>query len=110
MNWKGWNEWQSLPNFAKCDNLARRRAAMATMNISLTEKLKSFVDEKVESGDYSNASEYMRELIRKEQQRANTIAEIQVLLDEGEASGYAPYDRREIETRLDLNRAKKNAA
>lgn len=83
---------------------------MATMNISLTDKLKNFVEEKVESGDYSNASEYVRELIRKEQDRAKAIAEIQVLLDEGEASGYVPYDRTEIESRLGLNKAKKNAA
>jgi antitoxin ParD1/3/4 len=83
---------------------------MATMNISLTEKLKSFVDSKVESGDYNNASEYVRELIRKEQERAKAIAEIQVLLDEGEASGFVPYDRDEIETRLGLKKAKKHAA
>jgi antitoxin ParD1/3/4 len=83
---------------------------MATMNISLTEKLKNFVEVKVESGDYSNASEYVRELIRKEQDRAKAIAEIQILLDEGEASGYVPYDRDEIEARLGLNKPKKHAA
>jgi antitoxin ParD1/3/4 len=82
---------------------------MATMNISLTEKLKSFVDSKVESGDYNNASEYVRELIRKEQERAKTIAEIQVLLDEGEASGYVPFDPDEFRKELSM-RAEKNAA
>ncbi len=82
---------------------------MATMNISLTDKLKNFVEEKVESGDYSNASEYVRELIRKEQDRAKTIAEIQVLLDEGEASGYVPFDPDEFRKELSL-RSAKNAA
>jgi antitoxin ParD1/3/4 len=82
---------------------------MATMNISLTEKLKSFIESQVESGDYNNASEYVRELIRKEQERAKAIAEIQVLLDEGEASGFVPFDPDEFRKELSM-RAAKNAA
>lgn len=34
------------------------------MNVSLTPKLKAFVDAKVSSGDYGNASEVMREALR----------------------------------------------
>lgn len=41
---------------------------MTTMNISLPEELKSFVDEQV-AGRYSTSSEYIRELIRDEQDR-----------------------------------------
>jgi antitoxin ParD1/3/4 len=40
---------------------------MSTMNISLPESLKSFVDEQVEGGGYGTISEYVRDLIRKEQ-------------------------------------------
>ena len=82
---------------------------MATMNISLTDKLKSFVESNVESGNYSNASEYVRDLIRKEQERTNAIAEIQKLIDEGEASGYVPFDPDEFRKEL-AQRATKNAA
>ena len=39
------------------------------MNISLPETLKSFVDEQVNQGGYSTSSEYVRELIRKDQDR-----------------------------------------
>jgi len=42
---------------------------MSTMNVSLPEALKAFVDQQVESGGYSTSSEYVRELIRKEQDR-----------------------------------------
>ena len=42
---------------------------MSTMNISLPDKLKSFVDEQVNQGRYGTSSEYMRELIRKDQDR-----------------------------------------
>jgi antitoxin ParD1/3/4 len=40
---------------------------MSTMNISLPEALKRYVDERVASGDYGTSSEYVRELIRKDQ-------------------------------------------
>ena len=40
---------------------------METMNIALPENLKSFVQQQVEMGGYSSVSEYVRELIRKDQ-------------------------------------------
>lgn len=42
---------------------------MSTMNISLPDNLKSFVDEQVSQRGYGTSSEYVRELIRKEQDR-----------------------------------------
>ena len=54
---------------------------MATMNISLPEELKSFVDEQV-AGRYSTSSEYVRELIRREQDKKT----LRDLLLEGAAS------------------------
>jgi len=39
------------------------------MNISLPDTLKSFVDSQVSEGDYGSSSEYMRDLLRKEQDR-----------------------------------------
>jgi antitoxin ParD1/3/4 len=42
---------------------------MSTMNISLPEQLKAFVDEQVTGGGYSTSSEYVRELIRRERDR-----------------------------------------
>jgi len=36
-----------------------------TMNISLSETLRDFVEEAVNAGGYSSVSEYMRELVRK---------------------------------------------
>ena len=42
---------------------------MSTMNISLPERLKSFVDQQVSARGYSSSSEYVRELIRKDQDR-----------------------------------------
>ena len=42
---------------------------MTTMNISLPEKMKEFVDGRVEAGHYGTASEYVRDLIRKDSER-----------------------------------------
>lgn len=42
---------------------------MSTMNISLPDSLKSFVDEQVSQRGYGTSSEYVRELIRKDQDR-----------------------------------------
>jgi antitoxin ParD1/3/4 len=42
---------------------------MSTMNISLPDALKSFVDEQVRQRGYGTSSEYVRELIRKDQDR-----------------------------------------
>lgn len=42
---------------------------MSAMNISLPDALKSFVDEQVSQGCYGTSSEYVRELIRRDQDR-----------------------------------------
>lgn len=42
---------------------------MSTMNISLPEAMRSFIDEQFETKGCSTSSEYMRDLIRREQDR-----------------------------------------
>ena len=56
---------------------------MTTMNISLPESLKAFIDEQVAAQGYGSSSEYVRELIRKERDRQR----LRALLLEGPASG-----------------------
>jgi len=59
---------QGQPEFAKiCQQ--RYHSLMTTMNISLPDSLKDFVDEQVNQRGYGTSSEYVRELIRKEQDR-----------------------------------------
>lgn len=59
---------------------------MATMNISLTDPLKQFVDEEVSQGGYSSTSDYVRDLIRQRQrQKAEEL--LRRLIAEGQASG-----------------------
>lgn len=39
------------------------------MNVSLPDQLRAFVDEQVDEGRYGSTSEYVRELIRRDQDR-----------------------------------------
>ena len=67
------------------------------MNISLPETLKSFAEQQGSSGRYSNVSDYMRDLIRRDQARKQAITEIQDALDEGLASGPSePFDMQDF--------------
>ena len=59
------------------------------MNISLPDSLKSFIDEQVSQRGYGTSSEYIRELIRKDQDQLK----LRGLLLEGAASApSAPVD------------------
>jgi antitoxin ParD1/3/4 len=40
---------------------------MATMNVSLPATMKAWVEDQVKSGQYSNASDYVRDPIRRDQ-------------------------------------------
>jgi antitoxin ParD1/3/4 len=62
---------------------------MATMNVSLPDPMKDWVEAQARTGRYSNASDYVRDLIRRDQERLRAVSEIQRLVDEGLASGVA---------------------
>jgi len=55
---------------------------MLTINISLPDHLKEFVDNQVESGGYSSVSDYVRDLIRIDEKR-KTQEKLEALLMEG---------------------------
>lgn len=62
---------------------------MSTMNISLPDSLKSFVDEQVAGRGYGTSSEYVRDLIRKDQERTRLRS---LLLDGAASAAAAPAD------------------
>ncbi|MWV23053.1 type II toxin-antitoxin system ParD family antitoxin [Methylobacterium sp. 2A] len=69
---------------------------MATMNVSLPDPLKDWVEAQAGTGRYANASDYVRDLIRRDQDRLNKIAELQRLVDQGLASGISSRTPDEI--------------
>lgn len=60
---------------------------MATMNISLPDPMKTWVEEQVNTGQYSNASDYMRDLIRRDQTAQRDREALIQALVAGENSG-----------------------
>lgn len=60
---------------------------MASMNVSLPDPLKAWVEAQAKTGRYANASDYVRDLIRRDQDRTNRIDALQKLITEGIESG-----------------------
>ena len=59
---------------------------MATMNVSLPAPMKDWVENQTQSGRYSNSSDYVRDLIRRDQERDAKINYIQQLVTEARTS------------------------
>ena len=60
---------------------------MATMNVSLPDPMKEWVESQIEGGHYSNASDYIRDLIRRDQEYQDKHEALIKALIAGEKSG-----------------------
>ncbi len=69
---------------------------MATMNVSLPDPMKEWVEAQARTGRYANASDYVRDLIRRDQQRIDKIAAMQLFVDEGLASDVGSRSKDEL--------------
>lgn len=80
-----------MTNIAKSDILGRfsrnKVNSVTTMNVSLPEEMKRWVEDQGKTGRFGNSSDYVRDLIRRDQQRQAKIAHLQRLIDEGIHSG-----------------------
>lgn len=77
---------------------------MASMNVSLPDPMRDWVEQQTKSGRYDNASEYVRDLIRHDQDKAEKIANMQRLIDEAMTSGISSATLEDV-----WNEAKKRA-
>jgi len=85
---------------------------MQTMNISLPEAMQQFVEEQVIAGDYRDASEYIRDLVRADQKRQAKAQLEQVLLsaiDSGDAMELTPEMIEDVRDRLHARGAERRA-
>lgn len=84
-----------MTNFAKMwyPSDMKEDIALATMNVSLPDPMKSWVEDQAGTGAFANASDYVRHLIRKDQERQAAITALQAAISEGVSSGAAePFD------------------
>lgn len=57
------------------------------MNVSLPDQMKDWVENKITAGQYHNASEYVRDLIRKDQMETERALAFRAAIDAGRKSG-----------------------
>ena len=70
-----------------------------TMSFAIPEALRSYVDQRVRSGQYGNTSEYLRELIRRDQEE-HAKKRLRELIEEGLNSGSGRTLTRKVVTEL----------
>ncbi len=70
---------------------------MSQLNVSIPPALKSWVDARVAEGRYSSASDYVRDLVRRDQDSASDeTVWLRGLIEEGLASGVIEKDASEV--------------
>ena len=68
---------------------------MATMNVSLPDPMRKWVEDQVKGGEYANASDYIRDLIRHDQRRREAL---RGAIREGIESGRSPRKIEDVVT------------
>ena len=69
---------------------------MATMNISMPDPMKDWVQVQIESGKYASSSDYVRDLIRRDQLRAEKLQAMQAAITKGLESGISNKSMADI--------------
>jgi antitoxin ParD1/3/4 len=70
--------------------------AMASMNVSVPDPMRDWVQDRVDSGQYASVSDYVRDLIRRDQAQANEKDALIAALVKGEQSGKSARSVPEI--------------
>jgi antitoxin ParD1/3/4 len=63
---------------------------MASMNISVPDSMREWVQRRIEGGEYSSVSDYVRDLIRRDQnakERQLSVDDIRRTIEDGRAAG-----------------------
>lgn len=69
--------------------------------ITLTDQQDGWIKSQIQAGHYTNDSEYIRDLIRREQERAAQMDAVRAALIEGETSGAPqPFDVQAFKARM----------
>jgi antitoxin ParD1/3/4 len=72
---------------------------MATMTVSLPTPMKDWIEEQIRDGEYASASDYVRDLVRKDRaarQKDFSLEELRNLVSQSRASGFSERSMAEI--------------
>jgi len=70
------------------------------MNVSLPDSMREWVDQQIQTGHYSNASDYVRDLIRRDQEYFDECEILVQALIAGEESGKSGQTVEDIWARV----------
>jgi antitoxin ParD1/3/4 len=73
--------------------------SMIKKTITVTDQQDAWIKSRIASGQYGNDSEFIRDLIRKEQARLDEVEAIRTALIAGEDSGIGSMSMEEIRTK-----------
>lgn len=79
---------------------------MATLSIRLPDKMKQFVDDQTQEGQFADQAAYIQDLINQDQARQKEVARIQAIVDAGIASGESDESMLDILHSLKDQRSK----
>jgi len=66
------------------------------MNVSIPDQMRKWVENQIKSGIYSNASDYVRDLIRRDQEARDKRETLIRALESGESSGVSKRTLNDI--------------
>jgi antitoxin ParD1/3/4 len=66
------------------------------VKLSLPDAMKAWVEAQTKGGQYNNASEYVRDLIRRDQREREKLERLQAAVEQGRSSGISPRNADEI--------------
>ncbi len=82
---------------------------MASLNLSLPDEMRNFVDQSAKEGVYAGPSEFIRSLIRQEMEKSENfrlVASIERGLTDINQGRYAPFDAHGIRSSVQKKRKK----
>ena len=84
---------------------------MATIrkSITFTQQQDQWIKEQIEKGDYTNDSEYLRDLFRRDQAKQQNLEELRAAIQEGLDSAISDKTLEQIWKEAEERHAKQNA-
>lgn len=80
---------------------------MLRKTITVTQQQDAWIKSQIKSGQYGNDSEYMRDLVRKDQEYKQKLSALRLALEEGEQSGVSDLSMSDIlikaKKQIDIN-------
>ncbi|MBL4666545.1 MAG: type II toxin-antitoxin system ParD family antitoxin [Sneathiella sp.] len=73
---------------------------MASMSVSLSDQMRGFIKSRVDSGDYHNESEYIRDLVRRDRTKLSDEEQLLSLLRGSEQSGVSNHTVPDLMTNI----------